>query len=52
MAQFEFRCPIHGYIFDVDMDLHDTTKTCPRTSEDARCALPLFVAEKGTYRDA
>jgi hypothetical protein len=50
MSQFEYRCPIHRRIRDVDMDRPvPQGLVCPIREDDVACGLPLFVAEVGNY---
>jgi hypothetical protein len=49
MAQFEYRCLVHGRICDVDMDLPpEQSQLCPVKEGEVSCALPLFLAEVGS----
>ena len=46
LSQFEYRCPVHGRITDVDMDRPlDRERLCPVPCDEARCSQQLFLSE-------
>jgi hypothetical protein len=51
IPSYELRCPVHGRIKDLPATMRaiDQAETCPDTTNEVRCALPLFVAEADKY---